>query len=143
MDDLFLKLCRLTDPVKTNGHKNLTPRYLLGKMGGTLTHDRRKVLKRELAKLDKMTKNIRDHRKNRIAHLDLECAIKAKALPTVIQGDLDDSLELLDSIMRELHLVLFNASTSYKEPAIAYGCDGEYLLRVLRDAHKYRDNNKN
>lgn len=143
MDDLFLTLCRMTDPVKTNGHKILSPRYLLVKIGATLTHDCRKDLKLKLAKLDKMTKNIRDHRKKRIAHLDLGYATEAEALPTVMQGDLDDSLELLESIMRELHLVLFDASTSYKEVAIAYGCDGKYLLRVLRDARKHRDNNKN
>ena len=136
MDDVFLTLCRLTDPVQTSGHKNLSLRYLLGKIGATLPDTLRKDLKRKLARLDKTNKNIRDHRRRRIAHLDLRYATEAEALPPVMQGDLDDSLQVLESIMRDLHLVLFNASTAYKEPAIAYGCDGDYLLRVLREAHE-------
>lgn len=142
MDDVFLTLCRLTDPVKTNGFKNLSLRYLLGSTGDTITDDLRKDLERRLDKLGKIAKNIRVHRKKRIAHLDLRYATDAEVLPPVIHGDLDSSLELLESIMRELHRAVSDADTRYKDPSIAYGCDGSYLLRVLRDAHKRRENNK-
>jgi len=136
VDDVFLTLCRLTDPVKTNGKMNLTLRYFLGKAGAMLTDELRKDLKRKLGRLDKLTQSVRDHRKRRIAHLDLTYASEAQALPPVIYSDLDDSLKLLNSVMLDLHVALFDASTDYKEPSIAYGCDGDYLLCVLRNAHE-------
>ena len=136
MDDVFLTLCRLTDPAKSNGKKNLSLRYFLGAVGATLNDQLRKDLKRKLARLDNLTKSVRDHRRRRIAHLDLRYAGEAEALPPVLHRDLDDSLELLNSVMRDLHVALFDASTDYKEPAIAYGCDGDYLLSVLREAHE-------
>jgi hypothetical protein len=135
MDDVFLTLCRLTDPVKTNGKTNLSLRYFLGKASTLLTDELRKDLKRKFTRLDKLTNSVRDHRKRRIAHLDLRYASEIEALPPVMHRDLDDSLKLLNSVMRDLHVALFNADTNYQKPAIAYGCDGDYLLRVLRDAH--------
>lgn len=142
VDDVFLTLCRLTDPLKTNGKKNLTLRYFLGEAGTMLTDELRKDLKRKLGRLDKLTQSVRDHRKKRIAHLDLRYASEAEALPPVEYSDLDKSLELLNSVMRHLHVALFDASTDYKEPSIAYGCDGNYLLCVLRNAHECQGVNK-
>lgn len=135
MDDVYLTLCRLTDPAKSNGKKNLSLRYFLGTVGSTLNDQLRKDLKKKLARVDNLTKSIRDHRRRRIAHLDLGYASQAEPLPPVVHRDLDESLDLLNSLMKDLHVALFDASTDYKEPAIAYGCDGEYLLTVLRGAN--------
>lgn len=137
-ENVFLTLSRLTDPAKSVGHYNLSLTYLLEKLEPTLTPEVQNNLRERLARLKERSDSIRNHRNKRIAHLDLNYAMKVEPLPPVVQADLDNSLELLDSIMRELHLLLSNASTDYKEPAIAYGCDGDYLLRVLRDADKHR-----
>ena len=101
----------------------------------------REDLRGKLAKLEAATEKLRIHRSKRIAHLDLSHALKPELLPSLQYGDLQVALKLLESIMRDLHLFVFNADTSYKEPAVAYGCDGEYLLRFLRDAHNRQNDN--
>lgn len=141
-ENVFLTLSRLTDPAKSMGHYNLSLTYLLEMLEPTLTPELRKNLCERLVRLKERTDSIRIHRNKRIAHLDLTYASEAEALPPVIQGDLDDSLELLEAIMRDIHLELFNGDTRYKEPAIAYGCDGDYLLHVLRETYEARGDDK-
>jgi len=132
-DDLFLGLCRLTDPVKVNGHRNLSLRYFLNQLGASIAPERRRKLKAELADLDKLTQNIRLHRRQRLAHLDVRYASKAEPLPPVLRGEIDDALEIVEGVMKDFHLIVTDGSTAYKEPSIAYGCDGEYLLHVLSE----------
>jgi len=137
-ENVFLTLSRLTDPAKSMGHNNLSLVYLLEKLEPTLTPELKKNLWARLDSLKKRTHSIRNHRNKRIAHLDLNYAQKVEPLPSVDRADLADSMELLESIMRDLHLALSNADTRYKDPPIAYGCDGQHLLGVLNDAHRHR-----
>ncbi len=141
-ENVFLTLSRLTDPAKSMGHYNLSLTYLLEMLELTLTPELRKNLCERLVRLKERTDSIRIHRNKRIAHLDLTYASEAEALPPVIQSDLDDSLELLEAIMRDIHLELFSGDTRYKDPAIAYGCDGDHLLHVLREAHEAQGGDK-
>jgi hypothetical protein len=134
-ENMFLTLSRLTDPAQNKEHYNLNLTYLLEKLGPTLTSKLRKNLWERLDSLKKETRTIRIHRNKRIAHLDLSHAQKVERLPSVGQSDLANSMELLESIMRDIHRAISNADTKYKDPAIAYGCDGKYLLGVLR-AHQ-------
>lgn len=134
IENAFLTLCRLTDPGRTGSFQNLSIGNILGKISARLKDEQREDLSGKLERLEEATEKIRSHRNKRITHLDLNHAIKAERLPSVEYGDLEDSLELVESIMRDLHLLLWNADTYYSEPSIAYGCDGDHLLRVLRDA---------
>ena len=140
-DNISLTLCRLTDPEMTGPYENLSIRNFLGRIEAVLNDKVREDLRGKLAKLEAATEKLRIHRSKRIAHLDLSHALKPERLPLLQYGDLQDALKLLESIMRDLHLFVFNADTSYKEPAVAYGCDGEYLLRFLRDAYNRQNDN--
>lgn len=140
IENAFLTLCRLTDPERTGSFENLSIRNVLGKIAATLKDEAREDLSGKLARLEAATEKIRSHRNKRITHLDLNQAVKAK-LPPVEYGDLEDALELLECIMRDLHLVVWNGDTDYRDPSIAYGCGGDHLLRVLRDAGNRRGSN--
>lgn len=142
IENAFLTLCRLTDPERTGPYQNLSIRYLLGRMETTLDDKVREDLRRKLARLEAATEKLRSHRSKRIAHFDLDHAVKPEQLPSVEYGDVEDALELLESIMRDFHLAVWNADTRYREPSIAYGCDGNHLLGMLRDAHDRRGTNK-
>jgi len=142
IENAFLTLCRLTDPEMTGSFENLSIRNILRKMAATLKDENRGDLSGKLARLEAATEKIRSHRNKRITHLDLKHAIKAEPLPAVEYGDLEDALGILECIMRDLHRVLWNADTRYREPTIAYGCDGDHLLRVLRDVGVRRGPNK-
>ena len=141
-DNVSLTLCRLTDPEKTGSYENLSIRNFLGRIEAVLDVTVRQDLHGKLARLEAATEKFRIHRSKRIAHLDLTHALKPELLPPLWYSDLQDALKILESIMKDLHLIALNADTSYKEPAIADGCDGEYLLRFLRDAHNHRNDNE-
>ena len=134
IENVYLTLSRLTDPEKTGAHQNLSIRNLVGKLESELSEKLRKDLTTKLAKLDALCKNLRKYKNKRISHLDLGQAIKAKSLPPVTYGELEDALGLVRAIMQELWLELFDSSVYY-EPDIDYGCDGDYLLQTLRKAH--------
>jgi hypothetical protein len=138
IENVFLTLCRLTDPERIGSHENLSIRYLLGRMETTLTDKARENLREQLTKLEAATETLRSHRNKRIAHLDPDHAVKLEPLPLVEYGDLENALELLESIMRDFLLLVWNADTHYRNQSIAYGCDGDHLLRVLREAHDRR-----
>lgn len=135
IDDVFLTLSRLTDPEKTRADENVSIKNLLRKIDGDLDNKLREDLRKKLKKLEALSINLRKHRNKRIAHLDLDHAIKVRSLPPVTNGDLEDALDLVKSIMKSVWLALFDVSVWY-DPAIAYGCDGEFLLSVLRKAQQ-------
>jgi len=140
-DNIILTLCRLTDPEKTGSNENLSIRNFLGRIDAGVNADVMGDLHSKLANLQTATEKLRIHRSKRIAHLDLSHTFTPELLPILQYSDLQDVLKLLESLMREIHLVIFNADTSYMEPAVAYGCDGEHLFRVLGDARRQNDNN--
>lgn len=134
-DNVFLTLSCLTDPEKTGPDQNVSIKNLLRKIETDLDDKLREQLRKKLKKLEAMLTNLRKHRNKRIAHLDLDHAIKVKSLPPVTNGELEDALDLVKSIMKDIWLALFNTSVWY-DPHIAYGCDGEFLLSVLRKAQR-------
>lgn len=135
IENVFLTLSRLTDPERIRSHENLGIRSLLARLETTLDDKVRNSLRGQLTKLEAATETLRSHRNKRIAHLDLNNVIKLEPLPSVEYGDLENALELLESIMRDLRLLVWDADTDYRNQSIAYGCDGEYLLCVLRQVH--------
>jgi AbiU2 len=139
VNDTFLRLCRLTDPIKGSTRENLSFRYFVNRLGAIIAKEDRKRLKGQLAKLEGLTKSIRQHRNRRLAHLDLNSAIKWEGLPWALIDQINDALDLVNAIMKDLHFLVTNASTEYKDPSIAYGCDGEFLLRVLRGERSGQD----
>lgn len=141
-EDVFLTLCRLADPERTGSIENLSIENILGKAGTRMSTKVQRDLRAKIKNLKAATEKVRVHRSKRIAHLDLVFAVKPELLPAVYYGELEDALNALESVMRSLHVELLNADTSYREPAIAYGCDGEYLLHCLRDVHNRLDDNK-
>jgi exopolyphosphatase/guanosine-5'-triphosphate,3'-diphosphate pyrophosphatase len=135
-ENIFLTLCRLTDPEKTGAYENLSLRNLLGKAETVFEANACTDLRGKLQELAKATDKLRVHRSKRIAHLDLTHAINPELLPAVQYAEVEEALSSLESVMRELHQLILDADTSYREPAIAYGCDGNFLLGVLREVHK-------
>ncbi len=138
IENLFLTLSRLTDPEEMGKYKNLSIRYFLQKIVPLVGDEARENLRMKLDGLVAVTDKLRTHRNKRIAHLDLEHAIELKSLPSVEYDDFKTAIEHVRAIMKDILFVLFD-STGYHEPSIAYGCDGDYLLRVLRKAYDLRN----
>ena len=135
-ENVLLTLCRLTDPEKTGAYENLSMRNILGKLEAAISVDVQADLRERLEMLGAATGKLRTHRSKRIAHLDLTHATNPELLPPVYFAEVEEALSLLEAIMRSVHLSVLNADTRYKEPNIAYGCDGIFLLSVLKEAHK-------
>jgi hypothetical protein len=110
-------------------------------METTLDATVRDDLREQLTKLEAATETLRSHRNKRIAHLDLNTAVKLEPLPSVVYGDVEYALRFLESIMEDLYPVVReeNGSVHYRAQFIPLGCDGDHLLRVLRKAHDHRE----
>lgn len=141
-ENVFLTLCRLTDPEKTGAYENLSLRNLLGKAEAVFETNVHADLLGKLEQLENLTDKLRVHRRKRIAHLDLVHAINLERLSEVQYAEVEEALSSLGSVMRELHRLILDADTSYREPAIEYGCDGNHLLQVLRNVHSHQGRDK-
>jgi hypothetical protein len=131
LDDVYLTLCRLTDPATTVGFDNLSLRFFLNKLKADVNVLTALALESEFAELKKLTKHIRMHRSKRLAHSDLKVTQKAYSLPPVLRGELDDALHALAKLMEDLHMIVFKRTTTYMEGPSISGPDGRYLLKVL------------
>ncbi|MBI2163808.1 MAG: hypothetical protein HYU32_06700 [candidate division NC10 bacterium] len=137
LDNVFLTLCRLTDPAQQGSNENASIPNLVARIDGVIDAATRQSLRARLAELEKVCENMRDHRRKRIAHIDVNCALRAGTewLMRPTWGEVEDGLSLVREVMQAIGLALFNRSSVDDDPLISAGCDGDTLLHVLRKAH--------
>jgi len=131
LDDVYLTLCRLTDPAKTGRFDNLSLLFFLNELKADVNILTALTLETQFAELETLTKHMRDHRDKRLAHSDLKVARKANSLPSVLRGELDDALHALAKLMGHLHMIVFKRTKTYMNGPSISGPDGRYLLEVL------------
>ena len=99
-ESIYVRISRLTEPAKKNGHNNLTL--------GSLVHELRKLGEEEKAskvderfqELRRQTHNIReDHRNKRYAHVDFEVGTGAHKLTPVPIKELQDATQKIEELM--------------------------------------------
>ncbi len=131
LDDVYLTLCRLTDPAKTAGFDNLGLQLFLNELKAGVNESTASALESQFAELKTLTKHMREHRNKRLAHSDLKVTQKANSLPSVLRGELDDTLHALAKLMGHLHMIVFKRTKTYIEGPSISGADGRYLLEIL------------
>lgn len=130
-DDVYLTLCRLTDPAKSAGIDNLNLRFFLNELKADVNVLTALALESQFAELKTVTKPMREHRNKRLAHSDLKIAQKVNSLPSELRDELDDALHALAKLMEHLHMIVFKRTTTYMKGPNISGPDGRYLLGVL------------
>lgn len=108
-EDIFLHLCRITDPPISGGKSTLTLRRLPG-----LVSDRGMRLSLE-AMVDnavKRTEFARDWRNRRLAHIELN---RSQPLASMSRKKAEDALDAIRKVMNRLEKTYLNKTVSYQD----------------------------
>lgn len=140
LDDVQLGLAKLGDPattrVKGNTVENLTLRnlcQLVTASGGLVTE-----LPSLLAAYDDACANARERRNKRIAHFDMQTALKNKAsLRGPSREEIEIALEALRSVVNYISLHFTGTQTAYELTVL--DSDGDSLIGALKRGLRYRE----
>jgi AbiU2 len=137
IDDLMMRLCRLSDPPKSMGYENASLRNLAGKLAEQLPPESRKKIDEKFIELNEHLKKVRILRNKALSHTDLAHALNTELLPRPTYDELEGAIGSATSILNELTGRVFDYSSDYI-PHILFGHDGNKLLSVLAKAHGHR-----
>jgi hypothetical protein len=139
-DSIFLALFRLTDLAsKGKGDKkkeNVSLANLLESIKYDIAIEHLERFQIHLEELKRASENMITHRHKRLGHRDKKYTLDdTSLLPKVTHAEIDNALEILCGMMKDIMLVLFDLGRE-DEPDFEYGSDGKHLLYILRKAHK-------
>lgn len=137
LDDCALRLSKLTDPAEQGKFANLSVFQLLENIAETDKGFPRAELEALIGELKARSEKFRKLRNKRIAHADLEHALKVAEdpLPGISRTDVEEALDALRRVMNAVELHYDNSQTLYEETIVAYEADGNRLLSVLEKGH--------
>lgn len=133
LDDTILALSRLTDPPTTGKHENASIRHLIGLVRSSLTPADANEVDVSLGNLERHVHNARTHRDKAIVHPDLQHAVGSSSLPDISYTELEGAMQELQKLMLRLGSGSIRRVGGYR-PIIAFGTDGNALLKHLRKA---------
>lgn len=133
LDDAILALSRLTDPPITGKHENASIKHLIGLMRSSLAPADANDVDISLENLERHVSNARIHRDKAIAHADLQHAVGSASLPDIAYTELEGAMQELQKLMLRLGSSSIRRVGGYR-PIIAFGTDGNSLLKHLRKA---------
>jgi hypothetical protein len=135
LDDVTLRLAKLTDPAIRGKFENLS----LGRLAMALESDDKEFVSRTVApalgKLEAACAKFRDLRNKRVAHRDLTHALglEEEPLPGISREDVESALAALRDAMSTVDRRLRSNTTMYEHLIVPYSSDGNRLLKVLRN----------
>ncbi|MGJ0391475.1 MAG: hypothetical protein ACR650_01745 [Methylocystis sp.] len=133
--DAVISLSRLTDGEKSCGQENASIKNLFVKAKKKLSPEDIEKIERSLCELEGYTRSIRNHRNKTLAHADLKRATGRHTFQEITY----DELELSMKSIQEIVIILGKTAgvqINHYETIIPFGCDGSYLLKILRKAHE-------
>jgi len=138
LDSMILRLCKLTDPAETSGHKNLSFSTFLSSIGESLPEEVRDGCYEHLHKINTISDQLRVQRNKRIAHKDLHFCLEPKEI-----GQGSSSYDKVASastfsyeLMNMIEALLPNGPVLYDQ-IIALGSDGDALMSTIQIARYY------
>lgn len=133
LDDTILALSRLTDPPATNRHENASIKHLIVLVRSSLASPDANDVDVSLGNLERHVSTARTHRDKAIAHADLQQAVGSASLPDIAYAELEGAMQELQKLMLRLGSSSIRRVGGYR-PIIAFGTDGNALLKHLRKA---------
>lgn len=134
LDDVTLRLAKITDPPVQGKFENLS----LERLSASLEGDSRDFVERELRPvLDRLggaCEKFRQLRNKRVAHRDLSHAIglAEPPLPGISREDVETALLLVREAMNKTELHHSRSQTAYEQMIVPYDSDGNRLIKVLK-----------
>ncbi|MCZ4287952.1 hypothetical protein [Hoeflea alexandrii] len=133
-DVVVLAICRLSDPVKSRGKKNLTVNSFEDYMD---TDERRNEMKKLLADIREKTQFHRDWRNRRIGHNDLDLRYgTAKPLESATRNQMNESITAIHQVF---FYILGEFEDSHLVEEVIEPLDGPMVtLQLIYDARTLR-----
>jgi hypothetical protein len=137
LDEILLSLSRITDRARTFKYENLTFGQLQERMEALGEQQLSSQLRKLLDNLDTKCEAFRTHRHARLAHLDLDTAMKggAKQLPSVSRQMIEDALLLVREYMNTIERHYLQSETGYQHFIMHTG--SEALVTMLKFGLRY------
>lgn len=139
-DQIILSICKITDRARTGKYENLTLPQLQERMEALGEQQLPSQLRKLLEDLDTKCEAFRAHRHTRLAHLDLDTALKgaAKELPIVLlQQRIEDALLLIRKYMNTSERHYAQRETRYQDLIMPTG--SEALVKILKFGLRYKE----
>ncbi len=140
-DDVILAVARLTDRVETGGRENLVLGQLVEIASKQWAGEVVEELRAKLAAVDEQCQPLRRLRNRRIAHRDLESALKQGAdLPGLSRARIESALESIREFMNAYQLHLDGSQRMYAD--VLTESDGDTLVRALKVASAWKEDRR-
>ena len=133
-NDILLSLSRLTDPKTSFNKENRSLELLISRIDSSKHENLVSSMKVMLKVLRDQCEPFRIQRNKKIAHTDLDTALKVRSIPGVSRKQIGDALSTLSDLMNEYNNYFFGKPTLYEH--FWMKADGDTLIQILQN---YRD----
>jgi len=135
---LILQISKLTDPAQTGKKDNLSFERLVNLVDVANYPELKTELAADLRTLQNLSRDARDNRNRRIAHIDLLTYENThpNPLPSVDKNTIDTTLNLMRLMLNRIEGHFNNSETAFQSPILEG--DAETLLYWLRKADNTR-----
>lgn len=134
IDDVMIRLSRLSDPPKSMGHENASLNNLVQKLDQKLSSETKVKISEKLTELGKHLDKVKTLRNKSLSHTDLAHAINPEMLPRPTYEEIEGAMSVVSSVLNDVTGCIFDYTSEY-DPSLPYGHDGNKLLALLFKAH--------
>jgi len=133
LDDLALGLSRITNRAQTAGRDNLSLERLILGLNAKDHADLIADLRSRLPEITATVISMRDHRNQRVAHLDLAAALSISPEQSIgfSRQTIADALRLIGHFLNRIHLYFEEPPVGYEHTFPRHG-DAAFLVSQLR-----------
>ena len=134
LDNVALALSKLTDPSKQFKNENLSLKQIYDYVKASEEDELTSNIKEKLDEILKACEKFRELRNKRIAHGDLDHAMRKaeKSLPGISRDDVKKALSLLSEYMNMVDLHYNNSQTGYSLTKGPYGTGGKAVVEAIK-----------
>lgn len=139
-DEIFISLCRLTDPPMTGNKENLSLARLVEQIG---EFDKSEFHSNTLEEIKSHCEPFRDWRNRKIAHKDLPTTLEyhPDPLPGISKKMIDEALRMICDLLNNISEKLWDFETDYEH--IFMEDNGETIIHYLEHAKESLRRKKN
>lgn len=138
VDDILMYIGRLTDHPEFGRNKRLSLGQIPAKLDEEKYPELIEQLEAQLKNIKTLSRTIRDHRNKKLAHLDINVALRqVSPLEPVTFDAIQKTLEAIRKFMNECELYFLDSQTAYE--AFSMKSDGQTLVNKLKKSVAYEE----
>ncbi len=135
LDDIVIRIGRITDKPSTGKSENLSLGQIIRRLDKERYPELIFRLEVRLKDIQTMSDTIRKYRNKKLAHHDVDVALKVESLPVLTFGVIKDTLKSIRDFMNECELYFNGSEMAYE--AFSMSADGQALINRLKKVIAY------